>query len=278
MTELEFLESALREDVADGDHSSLSTIPANATGKAHLLVKEDGILSGLEVAKKVFTLVDSSISLDIKMKDGDTIKKGDIVFYANGNSQNLLKAERLMLNMMQRMSGIATTTSKYVEKLKGTKTKVLDTRKTTPNLRAFEKLAVLHGGGVNHRFGLYDMIMIKDNHVDFAGGIEAALTKAHNYVHTTKPGLKIEIETRDLNEVQQVLDCGLGHRIMLDNFNYKDTITAVNLIGNAYETESSGGITLDTIAEYAQCGVDYISVGALTHSVKSLDLSFKAID
>jgi len=278
MTELEFLESALREDVADGDHSSLSTIPAEATGKAHLLVKEDGILSGLEVAKKVFTLVDSSISLDIKMKDGDAIKKGDIVFYANGNSQNLLKAERLMLNMMQRMSGIATTTSKYVEKLKGTKTKVLDTRKTTPNLRAFEKLAVLHGGGVNHRFGLYDMIMIKDNHVDFAGGIEAALTKAHNYVQTTKPGLKIEIETRNLNEVQQVLDCGLGHRIMLDNFNYEDTVTAVKLIGNAYETESSGGITLDTIAEYAQCGVDYISVGALTHSVKSLDLSFKAIN
>jgi nicotinate-nucleotide pyrophosphorylase (carboxylating) len=278
MTEIEFLESALREDVADGDHSSLSTIPESAIGKAHLLVKETGVLSGLEVAKIVFEIVDPSITLDIKMNDGDKIKTGDIVFIATGSTRNLLKAERLMLNMMQRMSGIATTTATYVSKLKGTKTKVLDTRKTTPNLRAFEKLAVKHGGGENHRFGLYDMIMIKDNHVDFAGGIKQALTKASDYVKTTKPGLKIEIETRDLTEVKEVLACGLGDRIMLDNFNYEDTISAVKLIGNQYETESSGGITLDTIAEYAKCGIDYISVGALTHSVKSLDLSFKAID
>ena len=278
MTEIEFLESALREDVADGDHSSLSTIPESAIGKAHLLVKDSGILSGLEVAKKVFHIVDPTITLDIKMNDGDIINTGDIVFIAKGSARNLLKAERLMLNMMQRMSGIATTTATYVSKLKGTKTKVLDTRKTTPNLRAFEKLAVKHGGGENHRFGLYDMIMIKDNHVDFAGGIKEALTKATEYVNTTKPGLKIEIETRNLTEVKEVLACGLGDRIMLDNFNYQDTVDAVELIGSNYETESSGGITLDTIGEYAKCGVDYISVGALTHSVKSLDLSFKAID
>lgn len=278
MTDIEFLKSALQEDVGDGDHSSLSTIPISAKGKAHLLVKENGILSGLEVAKLVFNLVDSNIQLDIKMKDGDRIQVGDIVFIASGNVQNLLKAERLMLNMMQRMSGIATTTSTYVKAIEGTQTKVLDTRKTTPNLRTFEKQAVRHGGGVNHRIGLYDMIMIKDNHVDFSGGIHAALTKASKYVETTKPGLQIEIETRDLKEVQQVLDCGLGNRIMLDNFNFSDTHTAVKMIGDRYETESSGGITLDTIAEYAKCGVNFISVGALTHSVKSLDLSFKAID
>ena len=277
MTDIDFLKAALQEDVADGDHSSLSTIPSNATGKAHLLVKEEGILSGLEVAQQVFQLVDPSIKLDIFKNNGDPIKIGDIVFIAEGNSQNLLKAERLMLNMMQRMSGIATLTSEYVAKTAGTKAKVLDTRKTTPNLRTFEKRAVVHGGGVNHRFGLYDMIMIKDNHVDFAGGIEKALKKATQYVNEVKPGLKIEIETRNLQEVQEVLDCKLGHRIMLDNFNYEDTRTAVAMIGNQYETESSGGITLETIAEYAKCGVDFISVGAITHSVKGLDLSFKAI-
>lgn len=277
MTDIEFLHAALVEDVADGDHTSLSTIPNTANGTAKLLVKENGILSGLEVAKKVFNLVDPSIELNIKMVDGDLIQMGDIVFTAHGNSQNLLKAERLMLNMMQRMSGIATTTAQYVERTKGTKAKVLDTRKTTPNLRQFEKQAVLHGGGSNHRFGLYDMIMIKDNHVDFAGGIASALEKATAYIKTHGKSLKIEIETRDLDEVQQVLNCGLGDRIMLDNFNYADTITAVEMIGDAYETESSGGITLNTIAKYAACGVDFISVGALTHSVKSLDLSFKAI-
>ena len=277
MTDIEFLKAALIEDVADGDHSSLSTIPTDATGKAHLLVKEDGILSGLEVAKLVFELVDPNIELDFFKNDGDSIKVGDIVFHATGNSQSLLKAERLMLNMLQRMSGIATTTAIYVSKTAGTKAKVLDTRKTTPNLRTFEKTAVIHGGGHNHRFGLYDMIMIKDNHVDFAGGIKNALTKASEYVKNVKPGLKIEIETRDLNEVQQVLNVGLGDRIMLDNFNYENTRKAVEMIGNTYETESSGGINLDTIAEYAKCGVDYISVGALTHSIKGLDLSFKAI-
>lgn len=276
MTEIEFLKAALIEDVADGDHSSLSTIPNDAVGKAKLLVKDNGILSGVSVAKAVFEIVDPAVKLDIKIKDGSSIKIGDIVFTAHGKSQSLLKAERLMLNMMQHMSGIATTTSQYVTKTKGTKAKVLDTRKTTPNLRSFEKLAVTHGGGVNHRFGLYDMIMIKDNHVDFAGGIEKALVKAHQYIQGLSKPLKIEIETRDLSEVQQVLDCGLGQRIMLDNFNYEDTRKAVQMIGDKYETESSGGITLNTIAQYAQCGVDFISVGALTHSVKSLDLSFKA--
>ncbi|MGB1003008.1 MAG: carboxylating nicotinate-nucleotide diphosphorylase [Salibacteraceae bacterium] len=277
MTDIEFLTAALMEDVADGDHSSLSTIPKNAIGNAHLLVKENGILSGLEIAIKVFDIVDSNITLEVFKRDGDAIKIGDIVFIAKGNSQNLLKAERLMLNMMQRMSGIASTTAIYVEKTAGTKAKILDTRKTTPNLRTFEKQAVLHGGGHNHRFGLYDMIMIKDNHIDFAGGIKQALTQAKNYVNSSKPGLKIEIEARNLKEVKEVLATGLGDRIMLDNFNYSDTKEAVKLIGGTYETESSGGITLETVAEYASCGVDYISVGALTHSVKGLDLSFKAI-
>ncbi|UTW67137.1 carboxylating nicotinate-nucleotide diphosphorylase [bacterium SCSIO 12643] len=278
MNEIEFLKSALQEDVAEGDHSSLSTIPSSAKGKAHLLVKEAGIISGIDVAKKVFDLVDPDIQLEIFIRDGDQVSSGDIVFIASGSSQNLLKAERLMLNLMQRMSGIATTTHKYVQLTAGTKAKVLDTRKTTPNLRAFEKQAVVHGGGTNHRFGLYDMIMIKDNHIDFAGGIAEALTKAHNYIKKNKLELKIEIEARDLDEVRQVLDCGLGDRIMLDNFNYEDTRIAVELINGQYETESSGGITLDTIANYAKCGVDYVSVGALTHSVKSLDLSFKAIN
>lgn len=278
MNEIEFLRSAIQEDVAEGDHSSLSTIPKSAKGKAHLLVKESGIISGIDVAKNVFKLVDVDIQLEIFMKDGQKVTSGDIVFIASGSSQSLLKAERLMLNLMQRMSGIATITHKYVQLTVGTKAKVLDTRKTTPNLRAFEKQAVVHGGGTNHRFGLYDMIMIKDNHIDFAGGIAEALTKAHNYTKEKDFQLKIEIEARDLNEVQQILNCGLGDRIMLDNFNYEDTKTAVELINGKYETESSGGITLDTIKGYAKCGVDYISVGALTHSVKSLDLSFKAIN
>lgn len=278
MNEIEFLRSAIQEDVAEGDHSSLSTIPKSAKGKAHLLVKESGIISGIDVAKNVFKLVDVDIQLEIFMKDGQKVTSGDIVFIASGSSQSLLKAERLMLNLMQRMSGIATITHKYVQLTVGTKAKVLDTRKTTPNLRAFEKQAVVHGGGTNHRFGLYDMIMIKDNHIDFAGGIAEALTKAHNYTKEKDLQLKIEIEARDLNEVQQILNCGLGDRIMLDNFNYEDTKTAVELINGKYETESSGGITLDTFKGYAKCGVDYISVGALTHSVKSLDLSFKAIN
>lgn len=278
MTEFEFLKSALQEDVADGDHSSLSTIPSSAKGKAHLLVKENGIISGIEVAKKVIQLVDDTLNITCDMVDGQPVKSGDIVFVVEGNAQNLLKAERLMLNLMQRMSGVATTTSKYVAKTKGTKAQILDTRKTTPNLRSFEKQAVLHGGGTNHRFGLYDMIMIKDNHIDFAGGIAKALNKANDYITENKFQLKIEIEARNLEEVNEILDCGLGHRIMLDNFNYEDTKTAVNIINGKYETESSGGITLETVENYALCGVDFISVGALTHSVKSLDLSFKAID
>lgn len=277
MTEIEFLHAALQEDIADGDHSSLATIPPNAIGKAHLLVKESGIISGVEVAKTVFQLVDPEVNLEVFITDGTPINAGDIVFIASGKSQSLLKAERVMLNMMQRMSGIATTTAKYVEKIKGTGARVLDTRKTTPNLRAFEKRAVIHGGGHNHRFGLYDMIMIKDNHIDFAGGISAALQKAHAYSKNLPKPLAIEIEARNLAEVQEVLDCGLGNRIMLDNFSIEDTKTAVLQINSRYETESSGGITLDTIADYAHCGVDFISVGALTHSVKSVDLSFKAI-
>jgi nicotinate-nucleotide pyrophosphorylase (carboxylating) len=278
MTEFDFLKSALQEDVADGDHSSLSTIPSSATGKAHLLVKENGIISGIGVAKKVFALVDSNMSITTFMNDGQAVKTGDIVFIVEGSAQNLLKAERLMLNLMQRMSGIATTTQKYVHKTIGTKAQILDTRKTTPNLRAFEKCAVIHGGGTNHRFGLYDMIMIKDNHIDFAGGISTALKKATEYISDNNLNLKIEIEARDLQEVNEILKSGLGHRIMLDNFNYEDTKTAVSTINSRYEIESSGGITLKTVEHYAACGVDFISVGALTHSVKSLDLSFKAID
>lgn len=277
MTDLDFLKAALNEDIRQGDHTSLATIPSTAIGKAHLLVKQDGILSGMEVAKQVFELVDPAITLDTYKKNGDVIKEGDICFVAKGKSQSLLQAERLMLNMMQRMSGIATLTSKYVSKTKGTKAKVLDTRKTTPNLRTFEKRAVTHGGGFNHRFGLYDMIMIKDNHIDFSGGIQQALEKAHQYSVQNNLNIKIEIEARNLDEVQKILKCGLGHRIMLDNFNYQDTKSAVKLIGNSYETESSGGINLSTIEEYAKCGVDYVSVGALTHSVSGLDLSFKAI-
>jgi nicotinate-nucleotide pyrophosphorylase (carboxylating) len=276
MTDLAFLQAALTEDVQQGDHTSLATIPNTAQGRAHLLVKQNGILSGMDVAQQVFNLVDPKITLEIFKQNGDAIQVGDICFKAYGASQSLLKAERLMLNMMQRMSGIATQTAKYVAKTNGTNAKILDTRKTTPNLRAFEKRAVTHGGGHNHRFGLYDMMMIKDNHIDFAGGIEQALTKAHQYNQDNNLDIKIEIEARDLNEVQQILDCGLGHRIMLDNFNYEDTRTAVALINGQYETESSGGITLATVGEYAQCGVDYISVGALTHSVSGLDLSFKA--
>lgn len=278
MNDIEFLKSALREDIGDGDHSSIATVPIHAQGKAHLLVKENGVLSGTEVAKKVFELVDPKVHLEMFYKDGDTISVNDIIFIASGNSQSLLKAERLMLNMMQRMSGIASTTAKYVKEISHTKAKVLDTRKTTPNLRVFEKQAVKHGGGQNHRFGLYDMIMIKDNHIDFSGGISSALENAHDYCIKTNNPLKIEIEARNLGEVKEILDSGLGHRIMLDNFTYSDTRTAVKLIRNKYEIESSGGITLETIRNYAECGVDFISVGALTHSVKSLDLSFKAID
>ncbi|MDR9397985.1 MAG: carboxylating nicotinate-nucleotide diphosphorylase [Salibacter sp.] len=272
-----FIDEAIKEDIGDGDHTSLACIPSTAKGKAKLLVKEDGVLAGIEIAKKVFEKFDPSINLEFKLKDGDPIEKGDIAFTAEGSSRNILQTERLTLNLMQRMSGIATLTNQYVKKCEGTKAKILDTRKTTPNLREFEKMAVKIGGGHNHRFGLFDMIMIKDNHIDFAGGIKQALEKTQEYLTKNNKDLRIEIEARNLNEVEEILSVGIGDRIMLDNFNYEDTKKAVKLIGSRYETESSGGINLDTVGEYAKCGVDFISVGALTHSATGLDLSLKAM-
>tara|TARA_B100000780_G_C21093893_1_gene441017 strand:+ start:728 stop:1561 length:834 start_codon:yes stop_codon:yes gene_type:complete len=277
MTTSELIRLALQEDIGDGDHSALACIPAEAEGKAKLLVKENGVLAGMEMAKEVFHQVDPTFELEWKMKDGDEMKVGDIAFYISGSSQKILQAERLALNIMQRMSGIATLTKEYVKLCEGTKAKILDTRKTTPNFRLFQKEAVKIGGGVNHRMGLYDMVMIKDNHIDFAGGIEAALNKVESYLAAKNKPLKVEIEARDLNEVEEILRVGKCDRIMLDNFNYEDTRTAVKLIGDKYETESSGGITLDTVREYALCGVDYISVGALTHSSVGVDLSLKAV-
>lgn len=268
---------AIKEDIGDGDHTSLSCIPKGAKGKAHLLVKEDGVLAGVDLAKKIFHKIDSGILFKQFLNDGDAIKIGDIAFTVEGSSQSILQAERLALNFMQRMSGIATNTNYYVDLLKGTNTKVLDTRKTTPGLREIEKLAVKIGGGYNHRMGLYDMVMIKDNHIDYAGGIAEAITSTKNYLKSNNKDLKIEIEARDLGELDEILAVGGVHRIMLDNFSYDDIRTAVKLIGNKYETEASGGITDKTIRNYAECGVDYISVGALTHQIKSLDLSLKAI-
>lgn len=272
----EIIASALIEDTGDGDHTSLSTIPEDATGKAKLLVKQAGILSGMEIAARVFSLVDLRISMHPLMKDGDVIQPGDIAFTVEGPSASILKAERLVLNFMQRMSGIATTTSQYVRQLEGLNTRVLDTRKTTPLMRAIEKMAVRHGGGHNHRFGLYDMIMIKDNHVDFAGGIAKAIHAAKNYLEKNGKDLQIEIEVRNFDELKQVLDTGGINRIMLDNFSPENLRKAVEMIAGKYETEASGGITLETIRQYAEAGVDFISVGALTHQIKSLDLSLKA--
>lgn len=272
-----FISQALQEDLGDGDHSSLASVPENATGKARLLVKDDGILAGVELAKRIFHTVDPNLSLDIRMHDGAAVKYGDEAMYVSGSARSILAAERLVLNCMQRMSGIATRTHHIAKVLDGLNTRVLDTRKTTPLIRFMEKWAVRIGGGTNHRFGLYDMIMLKDNHIDYAGGIAQAITATKQYLQDTGRDLKIEIETRNLDEVQQVLEAGNVHRIMLDNFSLEDTRKAVEMIGDAYETESSGGITLDTIRGYAECGVDYISVGALTHSVKSLDLSLKAM-
>lgn len=272
----EIIASALIEDTGDGDHTSLSTIPEDATGKAKLLVKQAGILSGMEIAARVFSLVDPRISMHPLMKDGDVIQPGDIAFTVEGPSASILKAERLVLNFMQRMSGIATTTSQYVRQLEGLNTRVLDTRKTTPLMRAIEKMAVRHGGGHNHRFGLYDMIMIKDNHVDFAGGIAKAIHAAKNYLEKNGKDLQIEIEVRNFDELKQVLDTGGINRIMLDNFSPENLRKAVEMIAGKYETEASGGITLETIRQYAEAGVDFISVGALTHQIKSLDLSLKA--
>ena len=270
------IDLAFAEDIGDGDHTTLCCIPEDAMGKSHLLIKEDGILAGVEVAKKVFDRFDNTMKVEVLIGDGAEVKKGDIAMVVTGKVRSLLQTERLMLNIMQRMSDIATMTHKYVEKLKGTKTHVLDTRKTTPGMRMLEKQAVKIGGGMNHRIGLFDMILLKDNHVDFAGGITNAIDRCHAYLKEKNLDLKIELEVRNFDELNQVLTHGGVNRIMLDNFSVADTKKAVELIGGRYETESSGGITFDTIRDYAECGVDFISVGALTHSVKGLDMSFKA--
>ena len=272
-----FIEQALAEDTGDGDHTSLACIPASAKGKAQLLVKENGILAGVELAIKIFNQVDKSLKIKILIADGKPIKIGDIVLTVEGKAQSILLSERLVLNCMQRMSGIATHTNKLVQLCKGTTTKIIDTRKTTPNLRGLEKWAVLLGGGANHRIGLYDMILIKDNHIDYAGGIKQAIEAANSYLKIKNKKLKIEIEARNLDEVKQILSVGKVNRIMLDNFIISDIKKAVKLINGKYETEASGGITEKSIKNYAKCGVNFISVGALTHSIKSLDLSLKAI-
>ncbi|WP_424000510.1 carboxylating nicotinate-nucleotide diphosphorylase [Maribacter sp. IgM3_T14_3] len=269
--------NAIREDVGDGDHSSLACIPNTATGKAKLLVKDEGIIAGVDFAELVFYFVDPNLKIEVLIKDGTPVNHGDIVFYVEGSSQSILKAERLVLNAMQRMSAIATKTHMFVNLLKGTGTKILDTRKTTPGIRALEKWAVKIGGGENHRFALYDMIMLKDNHIDFAGGITKAINKTKNYLEETGRDLKIIVEARNLEEIKEILETEGVFRILIDNFNYEDTRTAVKLIGNKCLTESSGGINENTIRDYAECGVDYISSGALTHSVYNLDLSLKAV-
>ena len=265
------------EDIGDGDHTTLSSIPADAQGRQQLIIKEKGILAGVEVAKRIFKAFDPELKMTQYLHDGDKVAPGDIAFVVDGRVQSLLQTERLMLNIMQRMSGVATRTAEYVELLKGTKTHVLDTRKTTPGLRMLEKEAVKIGGGCNHRIGLFDMILLKDNHVDFAGSIANAIHRAQDYCREKGKNLKIEIEVRSFDELRQAMECGGIDRIMLDNFSVADTRKAVEIIAGRFETESSGGITFDTIRSYAECGVDYISVGALTHSVKSLDMSFKAV-
>lgn len=270
------IDLAFAEDIGDGDHTTLCCIPDTAMGKSHLLIKEDGILAGVEVAKRVFARFDPTMQVEVLIGDGAHVKKGDIAMVVTGKVRSLLQTERLMLNIMQRMSGIATMTAKYVERLKGTKTHVLDTRKTTPGMRMLEKQAVKIGGGMNHRIGLFDMILLKDNHVDFAGGIANAINRCHEYLKEKGLDLKIEIEVRNFDELKQAMDCGGINRIMLDNFSVENTKKAVEMIAGKYETESSGGITFDTIRDYAECGVNFISVGALTHSVKGLDMSFKA--
>ncbi len=275
--ELELLiANAIREDVGPGDYSSLACIPATANGKAKLLVKEDGIIAGVSFAKMILEYVDADLKMETYIEDGARVKKGDVVFHVSGSSQSILKAERVVLNSMQRMSAIATKTNQYVRLLEGTKTKILDTRKTTPGFRAPEKWAVKIGGGENHRFALYDMIMLKDNHIDFAGGITLAIAKTKEYLKTNNLDLKIIVEARDLNEIEEILKSDGVHRILIDNFNYEDTRKAVALIGNQCQTESSGNINETTIRNYADCGVDYISSGALTHSVINMDLSLKA--
>ncbi|WP_430907428.1 carboxylating nicotinate-nucleotide diphosphorylase [Maribacter sp. 2-571] len=269
--------NAIREDVGDGDHSSLACIPKTAEGKAKLLVKDNGIIAGIAFAEQVFHYVDPDMRIEVLLEDGSPVKYGDLAFYVTGRSQSILKAERLVLNAMQRMSAIATKTASFVQLLEGTKTKILDTRKTTPGLRALEKWAVKIGGGENHRFALYDMIMLKDNHIDFAGGISKAIALTHDYLKDTGRDLKIIVEARNLDEVSQILDAKPIYRILLDNFSYEDTRKAVAMIGDICLTESSGNINEKTIRDYAECGVDYISSGALTHSVYNMDLSLKAV-
>ena len=272
------IQNAIREDVGDGDHSSLACIPVTAKGKAKLLVKDEGIIAGVEFAKLVFNYIDSELVVETLINDGSKVAYGDVVFYVEGSSQSILKAERLVLNAMQRMSAIATKTRSFADLLKGTNTKILDTRKTTPGIRALEKWAVKIGGGENHRFALYDMIMLKDNHIDFAGGITKAIAKTTSYLKNTKRDLKIIVEARSLQEIEEILQSDGIYRILIDNFNYEDTRKAVALIGNKCLTESSGGINEKTLRKYADCGVDYISSGALTHSVYNMDLSLKAVD
>jgi nicotinate-nucleotide pyrophosphorylase (carboxylating) len=269
--------NAIREDVGDGDHSSLACIPEEAMGKAKLLVKDEGIIAGIEFAKQVFHYVDPGLKLDVKIKDGERVKHGDICFYVSGLSQSILKSERLVLNAMQRMSAIATKTNEYVKLLEGTHTQILDTRKTTPGIRVLEKWAVKIGGGENHRFALYDMIMLKDNHIDFCGSITKAIATTKSYLRQNKLSLKIIVEARNLAEIEEILQSDGVYRILIDNFNYEDTRKAVKLIGTKCLTESSGGITLETARKYAECGVNYISSGALTHSIHNMDLSLKAV-
>ncbi|TKB96803.1 carboxylating nicotinate-nucleotide diphosphorylase [Pedobacter cryophilus] len=273
----QFIYNSLKEDIGDGDHTSLSTIPETASGKAKLLIKEDGIVAGVALALDIFKAVDPNLQVDVLIEDGAPVKYGDIVLMVNGNTRSILAAERLVLNTMQRMSGIATTTNSVVKQLATTQTKVLDTRKTTPNLRFLEKWAVRIGGGVNHRFGLYDMILIKDNHVDYAGGISQAIKAAQEYLKTNQLNLQIEIEVRNLKELQEVINLGGVDRILLDNFNFEELKKAVALVDGKFITEASGGITQENALQYAKCGVDFISMGALTHSVKSLDMSLKAV-
>ena len=270
------IDLAFAEDIGDGDHTTLSTIPADAMGKNMLLIKEDGVLAGVEMAKRIFARFDENLQVEVLIEDGAEVKKGDIAMYVTGSVRSLLQTERLMLNVMQRMSGIATITNEYVKLLEGTKCRVLDTRKTTPGMRIMEKEAVRIGGGCNHRIGLFDMILLKDNHVDFAGGIPQAVTRAQEYCRAKGKDLKIEVEVRNFDELDQVLALNGVHRVMLDNFSVENTRKAVEIVGGRLEVESSGGITFDTIRSYAECGVDFVSVGALTHSVKSLDMSFKA--
>jgi nicotinate-nucleotide pyrophosphorylase (carboxylating) len=274
----DFIENALNEDIGDGDHTSRACIPADAIGKAQLLIKEEGVLAGVDIAVKIFRRLDPEVKIDIRKQDGELVIPPGIAFVVEGRVLALLKAERLVLNIMQRMSGIATTTRRYVNRLNGLKTRILDTRKTTPGMRMLEKAAVKTGGGENHRFGLYDMILIKDNHVDFAGNIRSAISRTKEYLSHTGRNLDIEIEARNLADVATILEVGGIRRIMLDNFSLEDTRKAVAMIAGCFETESSGGITFENIRDYAECGVDYISVGALTHHIKSLDLSFKALN